>query len=88
MKVEALNKDWEIKDISYGERRRLYQLNVKAFWKGEVEPDTYYEVLGEAFELSGLKESEVKDLPMPEVDQLLQAVLSAYLGLEKNADGD
>jgi len=88
MKVKALNKDWVIKDVSYGDRRKLYQLNVKAFWEGKVDPDNYYEVLEEAFQLSGLKESDVKDLSMPEVDQLLQAILGAYLGLEKKEDGD
>jgi len=88
MKVEALKKSWEIKDVAYADRRKIYQLNVKAFWDGEVNPDKYYEVLEEAWQLSGLGESDVKDLSMPEVDQLLQAILSAYLGLEKNADGD
>tara|TARA_R100000808_G_C2082639_1_gene105969 strand:+ start:363 stop:629 length:267 start_codon:yes stop_codon:yes gene_type:complete len=88
MKIKALKKDWEIKDVSYKDRRELYQLNVKAFWDGKVDPDPYYEVLEKVFELSGLTEKDVEDLPMPEVDQLLQAILGAYLGLEKNADGD
>jgi hypothetical protein len=88
MKVKALDKEWEVKDVSYKERRKLYELNVKAFWKGEVDPDVYYSVLEKVAEISGLSDDDLKDLPMVEIDQLLQAVLSAYLGMEKNVNGD
>ena len=88
MKIKALDRDWEIKDVSYSERRKLYQMNVKAFWKGDVDPDEYYEVLGKVAEISGLKEKDFEELSMVEIDQLLQVVLTNYLGLEKNEDGD
>ena len=88
MKIKALKKTWEIADISYKDRRQVYQLNVKAFWDGKIDPDRYYEVLDKIFDLSGLTEQDVKGLSMPEVDQLLQAILTAFLGLEKNVDGD
>jgi len=39
-------------------------------------------------EVSGLKEKDFKDLSMVEVDQLLQSILTSYLGLEKKVDGD
>ena len=35
-----------------------------------------------------VKEKDLKDLSMVEVDQLLQAILTSYLGLEKKVDGD
>jgi hypothetical protein len=88
MKVKAVNKVWEIKEATYRQRREIYQLNVKAFWDGKVDPDQYYEVLEKCAEIAGLKDKDLKDLSMAEVDQLLQAVLSSYLGLEKNVDGD
>ena len=88
MKVKAVNKVWEIKEATYKQRREIYRLNVQAFWDGKVDPDQYYEVLEKCAEIAGLKDKDLKDLSMAEVDQLLQAVLSSYLGLEKNVDGD
>mgnify|MGYP005830252741 CR=1 FL=1 len=88
MKVKAIDKEWEINEATYKQRREIYRLNVKAFWDGKVDPDRYYEVLEKCAEVAGLKEKDLKDLSMVEVDQLLQAVLTSYLGLEKNVGGD
>lgn len=87
MKIELLNKQYEIKEISYKERRKIYQLNVKAFWDNKINPDLYYEALDKCFELSGLSEKDLESLSMPEIDQLLQKILSAYLGIEKKENG-
>ena len=88
MKIKAIDKDWDINDATYRQRRDIYRINVKAFWDGKVNPDLYYEVLEKCAEVAGLKEEDFKDLSMVEVDQLLQAVLTSYLGLEKKVDGD
>jgi hypothetical protein len=88
MRIQALDRDWDINDITYKERREIYHLNVKAFWDGKVDPDLYYEVLEKCAEVSGLKEEDFKDLSMMQIDQLLQAILSSYLGLEKKVSGD
>ena len=88
MKVKAIGKDWEVNDATYRQRRDIYRINVKAFWDGKVDPDQYYEVLEKCAEVSGLKEKDLNGLAMVEVDQLLQAILTSYLGLEKNVDGD
>tara|TARA_R100001086_G_scaffold158814_1_gene85092 strand:+ start:75 stop:341 length:267 start_codon:yes stop_codon:yes gene_type:complete len=87
MKIELLDKQYEIKEISYKKRREIYQLNVKAFWDNKVDPDLYYEVLNKCFELSGLNENDIKDLSMVQVDQLLQKILTSYLGIEKKENG-
>ena len=88
MKIELNDQVFNVKDISYKDRRELYIINVKAFWGDKVDPDKYYEVLEKVSELSGLKETDIDGLSMPEIDQLLQKVLSAYLGLEKKPAGD
>ena len=88
MKVKALGKEYQVKDITYKERRDLHRLNAKAFWDGKVNPDNYYDVLEKVAEISGLGEEDFKDLSMVEVDQVLQQVFTDYMGLEKNADGD
>jgi|TARA_R100001530_G_C4276191_1_gene144348 hypothetical protein len=88
MKVKALDKEYQVKDITYKERRSLHRLNAKAFWDGKINPDNYYDVLEKVAEISGLTEKDFKDLSMVEVDQVLQEVFTNYMGLEKNADGD
>tara|TARA_R110002020_G_scaffold469995_2_gene695450 strand:+ start:1992 stop:2258 length:267 start_codon:yes stop_codon:yes gene_type:complete len=88
MKVKALGKEYQVKDITYKERRNLHRLNAKAFWDGKVNPDNYYDVLEKVAEISGLDEKEFKDLSMTEIDQVLQEVFTEYMGLGKNADGD
>ena len=88
MKVKALGKEYQVKDITDKERRDLHRLNAKAFWDGKVNPDNYYDVLEKVAEISGLGEDDFKGLSMTEIDQILQEVFTQYMGLEKNADGD
>ena len=88
MKVKALGKEYQVKDITYKERRDLHRLNAKAFWDGKGNPDNYYDVLEKVAEISGLGEDDFKGLSMTEIDQILQEVFTQYMGLEKNADGD
>ena len=55
MIIKALGKEYNIKEITYKERRELHRLNAKAFWDGKINPDNYYDVLKE---LQRLLESE------------------------------
>ena len=88
MEIKALGKKYEIKEITYKERRELHRINAKAFWDGKINPDNYYDVLEKVAEISGLGEQNFKDLSMIEVDQVLQAVFNEYMGLEKKENGD
>jgi len=81
MKVKALDREWEVKDITFAQKRKLHALNASVFWKGEPSSDSYYDLLDLVLEYSGLKESDFKDLSMVEIDQVLQAILIEYLGL-------
>jgi hypothetical protein len=88
MKVKALGKQYQVKDITYKQRRELHKSNAKAFWDGKIDPDSYYDVLEKVAEISELTEKDFKGLSMVEVDQVLQEVFSCYIGLEKNVNGD
>ena len=88
MIIKALGKEYNIKEITYQERRDLHRLNAKAFWDGKINPDNYYDILEKVAGISGLGEKDFKDLSMVEVDQILQEVFTQYMGLEKNEDGD
>lgn len=88
MKIKALGKQFQVKDISYKQRRDLHRLNAKAFWDGKIDPESYYDVLEKVSEIAGLTEKDFKGLSMVEIDQVLQEVFTEYIGLEKNVDWD
>lgn len=88
MIVKALKKEWDVNDCSYKDRRELHKLNTQVWWKGDMDVDAYYVLLEKVSDISGLGEDDFKELGMVEVDQVLQAVFTSYLGLEKKASGD
>ena len=88
MIIKALGKEYNIKEITYKERRELHRLNAKAFWDGKINPDNYYDVLERVAEIAGIGETELNGLSMTEDDQVLQTIFKEYMGLEKKDDGD
>lgn len=88
MIIKALGKEYNIKEITYKERRELHRLNAKAFWDGKINPDNYYDVLERVAEIAGIGETELNGLSMTDVDQVLQTIFKEYMGLEKKDDGD
>lgn len=88
MTVKAQGKKWEVNDITYKQRRTLHRRNALSFWKGEIDPEKYYDLLEEVFKISGLTEEALKDVSMTDVDMILQEVFSAYMGLSKKVNGD
>tara|TARA_A100001201_G_scaffold50258_1_gene50055 strand:+ start:2099 stop:2365 length:267 start_codon:yes stop_codon:yes gene_type:complete len=88
MIIKALGKEYNIKEITYKERRELHRLNAKAFWDGKINPDNYYDVLERVAEIAGVGETELNGLSMTEVDQVLQTIFKEYMGLEKKDGGD
>jgi len=90
MTIEVEGKKYQINECTYAERRELHKLNAKTWWKGEMDVDAYYGVLERVSEIAGLGEDNFKDMEMPEVDKVLQAVFLQYLGIEpakKNTGG-
>ena len=81
MKVKALDREWEVKDITFAQKRKLHALNAGVFWESKPSSDEYYKLLEKVLEYSELKEFDFKDLSMVEIDQILQSVFIAYLGL-------
>ena len=86
MKIEVPKiGEFEVKDVSYKNARKLHLKNVKTFWGKEdgegVDPDLYYELLEECRVLSGINESELEKFTMIQVDSILQQILMEYTGL-------
>ena len=47
-----------------------------------MDVEAYYEVLEKVGAIAGLGENDFKDMEMPKVDEVLQAVFLEYLGIE------
>jgi len=85
MIIKALKKDWEVRPITFKDRRYLYKENVKVYTsKDKFDWDLYYEmiefVLSTAFEDH---ETFLKDIPDVGLDELAREILQSYLNLEK-----
>jgi len=88
MKVKMFDKEWEVKDINYKERRELWHLSLSSFAGTEVVHDKYFKMINKVEEISGLSEKDFIHndkslLTMAEIDLLLQEVFASYMGTEK-----
>ena len=87
MIVKVDKKEYDVKDCTYKQRRKLHKLNALVWWGGEMDVEKYYDLLEQVQDISGLAESDFKGLEMSQIDQVLQAVFVNYLGLEKKELG-
>ena len=87
MIVKALDKEWNVNDCTYKQRRELHAFNAKVWWNGKQDVSAYYELLEKVSEIAGLDEDDFKDMEMINIDIVLQAILFDYLGLSKKAIG-
>ena len=87
MIVKLDKKEYDVKDCTYKQRRKLHKLNALVWWGGEIDVEKYYDLLEVVQDISGLAESDFKGLEMSQIDQVLQSVFVNYLGLEKKELG-
>ena len=87
MIVKVDKKEYDVKDCTYKNRRKLHKLNALVWWGGEMDVEKYYDLLEQVYDISGLTESDFKGLEMSQIDQVLQSVFVNYLGLEKKELG-
>lgn len=83
MKVEMFEKEWEVKPITYKEKRNLWQLSLIAFKEVGQDEKDYFALMNKVEEISGLTEKDFGDLSMGKIDLVLQQVFTQYMGLEK-----
>jgi len=83
--------EFNVKDIPYGEARKLHRDNAKTFWNMDqdekIDADSYYDLLEKVKIASGIKESELKKHTMVEVDLILQQILMRYTGIDPKDSG-
>ena len=87
MIVKALEKEWDVNDCTYKQRRELHALNSKVWWDGQ-DVDAYYILLEKVGDIAGLGEDDFKDISMADIDQVLQAIFIDYLGLSRKKAGE
>ena len=76
--------EFEIRPITFGERRELHRLEMKVFWDEEIEKDAYFDLLNwcmdKAFENP---EEMLNKLDDAQIDEVLNKVYQEYKGLSK-----
>ena len=87
MIVEALDKEWNVNDCTYKQRRELHALNAKVWWEGKQDVGAYYELFDKVSEIAGLGENDFEGMEMIDIDVVLQSILFEFLGLSKKATG-
>lgn len=90
MKVKFLDKEWDINNPTYKEKRELWKLNSLSWKNGELNQEEYFKLLDKTEDISGLSPDDYtnKDgdpLSMGEIDLVLQHILLNYLGLSTDS---
>ena len=90
MKVKMFDKEWEVKNPTYKEKRELWKLNTMTFEGDKMNQDKYCQLLERVEEISGLRpEDYVKKsddkLAMSDIDSLLQQIFLSYMGLSDDS---
>jgi|TARA_Y100000033_G_C2705761_1_gene90871 hypothetical protein len=90
MKVKFLDKEWDINNPTYKEKRELWKLNSLSWQNGELNQEEYFKLLDKTEDISGLSPDDYtnKDgdpLSMGEIDLVLQHILLNYLGLSTDS---
>jgi|TARA_Y100000310_G_scaffold339763_1_gene433486 hypothetical protein len=92
MIIKAVERDWEINDITLKEKRYLQRLSgrfasQKPDSSGAIE--AYQDILDEVLKMSGLEEmKDAHSLAVPDLDSLLQTIFENYLGINPSTSGD
>jgi hypothetical protein len=88
MKVKMFDKEWEVNNPTYKEKRELQKMRMMALDStGKVDTEKFYDCLAFVEKISGLSESDYvakdKPLTMGEIDALLSKCLTEYLDVSK-----
>jgi len=90
MKVKMFDKEWEVKNPTYKEKRELWKLNTMTFVNDKINQDKYFELLDKVEEISGLQPEDYINkkgdaLNMANIDSLLQQIFLSYIGQSEEA---
>ena len=82
--IKTPHGEFDIRPITFGERRELHRLEMKVFWDEEIERDAYFDLLSWCMDKAFQNPEEIlKDLDDAQIDEVLNAVYLEYKGLTK-----
>ena len=82
--IKTPHGEFDIRPITFGERRELHRLEMKVFWDDEIERDAYFDLLNWCMEKAFQNPEEtLKALDDAQIDEVLNAVYAEYKGLSK-----
>ena len=82
--IKTPHGEFEVRPITFGERRELHRLEMKVFWDDQIEKDAYFDLLNWCMEKAFENPEETfKKLDDGQIDEVLNEVYLHYKGLTK-----
>ena len=82
--VKTKHGEFNVRPITFGERRELHRLEMKVYWDESIDRDAYFElitwVMNKAFENP---EASLKELDDAQIDEVLNDIYIHYKGISK-----
>lgn len=80
--IKTPHGEFDIRPITFGERRELHRLEMKVFWNEEIERDAYFDLLNWCMDKAFQNPEEIlKALDDAQIDEVLNEVYLEYKGL-------
>lgn len=84
--MKTKHGEFDIRPITFGERREIHKLEMKVYWEDKIEREAYFELLDfvmhKAFEDP---EAALKDLDDAQIDELLNEIYFEYKNISKKS---
>ena len=82
--VKTKNGNFEVRSITFGERRELHRLEMKTFWDESLDQDAYFELLDWVMKKAFINPEEtLQKFNDAEIDEILNDIYIHYKGLSK-----
>ena len=82
--MKTKHGEYEIRPITFGDRRELHRLEMKVYWDENIDKDSYFDLLNwvmtKAFDNP---EESLKDLDDAKIDEVLNEIYYHYKGLDQ-----
>tara|TARA_R100001463_G_scaffold80580_3_gene135061 strand:+ start:305 stop:571 length:267 start_codon:yes stop_codon:yes gene_type:complete len=82
--VKTKHGTFEVRPITFGERRDLHKLEMKVYWDESIDREAYFDLLDWVMKKAFENPEEIlKDLDDGQIDEVLNATYIHYKGLSK-----
>lgn len=82
--VKTKHGEFDVRPITFGERRELHRLEMKVYWEETIERDAYFELLDYVMKKAfDDPEKTLEELNDGQIDEVLNDIYLHYKGLSK-----